>query len=94
MSIPTADGRMFEVHDFAATVTGDTLQPGDDAARVPYLGPVLPNSPRGVVEGPNLQVGSRRGMVTGCMNTPDGKAKKESWSHRILRWMLDLLSLT
>lgn len=29
--IPTGDGRVFEVHDFAATVTGGELAPGDDA---------------------------------------------------------------
>ncbi|SJM66072.1 NUDIX domain-containing protein [Gulosibacter sp. 10] len=29
--IPTGDGRTFEVHDFAATVLGGTLRPGDDA---------------------------------------------------------------
>lgn len=29
--IPTGDGREFEVHDFAATVTGGGLRPGDDA---------------------------------------------------------------
>lgn len=29
---PTADGRMFEIHDFAATVTRGELRAGDDAA--------------------------------------------------------------
>ena len=28
---PTADGRTFEIHDFAATVTGGELRAGDDA---------------------------------------------------------------
>lgn len=28
---PTADGRMFEIHDFAAVVTGGELHAGDDA---------------------------------------------------------------
>ena len=28
---PTSDGRMFEIHDFAATVTGGVLAAGDDA---------------------------------------------------------------
>lgn len=28
---PTADGRMFEIHDFAATVAGGELRAGDDA---------------------------------------------------------------
>lgn len=32
VTIPTGDGRVFEVHDFAATVTGGALRPGDDAA--------------------------------------------------------------
>lgn len=32
VTIPAGDGRFFEVHDFAATVTGGTLTPGDDAA--------------------------------------------------------------
>lgn len=31
VTIPTGDGRIFEVHDFAAAVTGGTLMPGDDA---------------------------------------------------------------
>lgn len=29
--IPAGDGRMFESHDFAATVVGGRLAPGDDA---------------------------------------------------------------
>lgn len=29
--IPAGDGRVFEVHDFAATVIGGELTPGDDA---------------------------------------------------------------
>lgn len=32
VTIAAGDGRVFEVHDFAATVTGGALQPGDDAA--------------------------------------------------------------
>lgn len=32
VTIPAGDGRVFEVHDFAATVTGGALTPGDDAA--------------------------------------------------------------
>jgi acetyl-CoA carboxylase carboxyl transferase subunit beta len=32
VQIPTGHGRLFEVHDFAATVVGGTLTPGDDAA--------------------------------------------------------------
>lgn len=31
VTIPAGDGRVFEVHDFAATVTGGELTPGDDA---------------------------------------------------------------
>lgn len=31
LTTPTADGRMFEIHDFAATVTGGALIAGDDA---------------------------------------------------------------
>ena len=31
VTIPAGDGRVFEVHDFAATVTGGELAPGDDA---------------------------------------------------------------
>jgi 8-oxo-dGTP diphosphatase len=31
-TIPIGDGGSFEVHDFAATVVGGTLTPGDDAA--------------------------------------------------------------
>lgn len=30
-TIPTGDGRVFEVHDFAATVVGGALSPADDA---------------------------------------------------------------
>ncbi|MET1133858.1 MAG: NUDIX domain-containing protein [Aeromicrobium sp.] len=29
--LPTGDGREYEIHDFAATVTGGTLRAGDDA---------------------------------------------------------------
>lgn len=37
-SLTIADGdRMFEVHDFAATVTGGTLRAGDDAADVRWI---------------------------------------------------------
>ena len=31
VEIPAGDGRTFEVHDFAATVIGGNLSPGDDA---------------------------------------------------------------
>ncbi len=31
LTIPTGDGRLYEIHDFAATVTGGVLLPGDDA---------------------------------------------------------------
>lgn len=39
VTLPTADGRVFEVHDFAATVTGGTLRPGDDAADARWFTP-------------------------------------------------------
>lgn len=39
VAIPTADGRVFEVHDFAATVTGGTLCPGDDAVDARWFTP-------------------------------------------------------
>ncbi len=32
LTIPAADGREYDVHDFAATVIGGVLQAGDDAA--------------------------------------------------------------
>ncbi len=32
LTIPVGDGRAYDVHDFAATVVGGTLTPGDDAA--------------------------------------------------------------
>ncbi len=31
LTTPTADGRLFEIHDFAATVTGGDLRAADDA---------------------------------------------------------------
>lgn len=37
--IPAPDGRVFELHDFAATVTGGTLRPGDDAADARWFTP-------------------------------------------------------
>lgn len=39
VEIPTADGRLYEVHDFAATVTYGTLIPGDDADDVRWFSP-------------------------------------------------------
>ena len=39
VQIPTGDGRLFEVHDFAATVVGGTLTPGDDAADARWFTP-------------------------------------------------------
>lgn len=39
VTIPTSDGRTFEVRDFAATVTGGTLIAGDDAV-CPLVQPV------------------------------------------------------
>lgn len=31
VDVPTGDGRMYEIHDFAATVVSGTLHAGDDA---------------------------------------------------------------
>lgn len=31
VEVPTGDGRVFEIHDYAATVNAGTLTPGDDA---------------------------------------------------------------
>ena len=39
VEIPSGDGRVFEVHDFAATVTGGALQAGDDADDVRWFAP-------------------------------------------------------
>lgn len=38
-TIPTSDERMFEVHDFAGTITGGTLAAGDDADDVRWFTP-------------------------------------------------------
>ncbi|QCU76903.1 NUDIX domain-containing protein [Citricoccus sp. SGAir0253] len=38
LRIPTGDGRAYEVHDFAATVAGGTLVPGDDADDARWVG--------------------------------------------------------
>lgn len=32
LTVPTGDGRLYEIHDFVGTVTGGTLSAGDDAA--------------------------------------------------------------
>lgn len=37
LTAPTADGRMFEIHDFAATVAGGELVAGDDADDVRWF---------------------------------------------------------
>ncbi len=37
VTIPSGDGRTFEVHDFAATVTGGHLTAGDDADDVRWV---------------------------------------------------------
>lgn len=37
VEIPIGDGRCYEVHDFAATPTGGTLQAGDDAVDVRWF---------------------------------------------------------
>lgn len=39
VDIPAGDGRTYEVHDFAATVTGGTLTPGDDADDARWVTP-------------------------------------------------------
>jgi 8-oxo-dGTP diphosphatase len=39
VTVPIGDGRLFEVHDFAATVVGGTLTPGDDAADARWVRP-------------------------------------------------------
>ena len=36
---PTADGRLFDIHDFEATVTGGELVAGDDADDVAWVHP-------------------------------------------------------
>jgi 8-oxo-dGTP diphosphatase len=38
LTVPVGDGRIYEVHDFAATITGGTLVPGDDAADARWVG--------------------------------------------------------
>ena len=38
-STPTADGRIYEIHDFAATVTGGELVAADDADDVRWVSP-------------------------------------------------------
>lgn len=37
--IPAGDGRVFDVHDFAATVIGGVLTPGDDAEDARWFAP-------------------------------------------------------
>lgn len=39
VAIPTGDGRVFDVHDFAATVVGGVLTPGDDAEDARWFAP-------------------------------------------------------
>lgn len=39
LTTPTADGRTFEIHDFAATVVGGELAAGDDADDARWLWP-------------------------------------------------------
>jgi len=58
--IPAGDGDEFDVHDFAATVTGGTLMVGDDADEVRWCRPEeLPGLP--LVDG--LLAGLRRAGV-------------------------------
>ncbi|WP_114906706.1 NUDIX domain-containing protein [Ornithinimicrobium murale] len=39
LRVPVGDGRVYEIHDFAATVTGGTLVPGDDAEDARWVSP-------------------------------------------------------
>ncbi|MFC9918983.1 NUDIX hydrolase [Agromyces binzhouensis] len=39
LRLPTADGREFDIHDFAATVVGGALEAGDDAADARWFAP-------------------------------------------------------
>ncbi len=39
LTTPTADGRLFEIHDFASTVTGGSLMAGDDADDARWVHP-------------------------------------------------------
>lgn len=39
LEIPAGDGRSYEIHDFAATVTGGTLLAGDDADDARWFAP-------------------------------------------------------
>ena len=38
-TVPTGDGRQFEIHDFLATANGGTLTPGDDADDARWVAP-------------------------------------------------------
>ncbi|MGB2951460.1 MAG: NUDIX domain-containing protein [Rhodococcus sp. (in: high G+C Gram-positive bacteria)] len=38
-TVPTGDGRQFEIHDFLATTNGGTLTPGDDADDARWVAP-------------------------------------------------------
>ena len=39
LCLPVGDGRVFEIHDFAATVVGGTLSAGDDADEARWVHP-------------------------------------------------------
>lgn len=39
VTVPTGDGRDYEIHDFAATVVGGELRAGDDADEAAWFGP-------------------------------------------------------
>ncbi|MET7641031.1 NUDIX domain-containing protein [Streptomyces sp. NPDC005438] len=39
LRVPVGDGRVYEIHDFAATVLGGTLVAGDDADEVRWVAP-------------------------------------------------------
>ena len=38
-TVPTGDGRQFEIHDFLATANGGTLTPGDDVDDARWVAP-------------------------------------------------------
>lgn len=39
LQVPTDDGRVYDIHDFAAVVLDGTLEPGDDADDVRWVRP-------------------------------------------------------
>ncbi|MCW2900262.1 MAG: hydrolase [Streptosporangiaceae bacterium] len=49
VDLPGPDGRIYDIRDYAATVVGGALSPGDDAADAGWVGPAqlrtLPTTP-------------------------------------------------